>query len=111
MMGDRPACDHHHADDDLHVLRLAIAAVAMLGEVVRARALAVRTGDVVEHQLGLEAEEVAEAVVECHLDLIFGRVELVEGAIPGVELTGMNADSLALVPVGDEAVSYTHLRA
>ena len=32
MMGDRPARDHHHADDHLHVLRLAVAAVAVLGE-------------------------------------------------------------------------------
>ena len=37
MMGDRPARDHHHADDHLHVLRLAIAAIAVLGEVVRSR--------------------------------------------------------------------------
>ena len=37
VMGDRPARDHHHADDHLHVLRLAVAAVAVLGEVVRAR--------------------------------------------------------------------------
>ena len=103
MMGDRPARDHHNADDHLHVLRLAVAAVAVLGEVVWARALEVRTGDVVEHQLGLEAEEVAEAVVERHFDAVFGRVELVEGAVPGVELAGMNADPPALVPVGDEA--------
>ena len=36
MMGDRPARDHHHADDHLHVLQLAVAAVAVLGEIVRA---------------------------------------------------------------------------
>jgi hypothetical protein len=69
MMGDRPARDHHHADDHLHVLRLAVAAVAVLGELVRARALEVGAGDVVEHQVGLEAEEVAETVVERHFDL------------------------------------------
>ena len=103
MMGDRPARDHHHADDHLHVLRLAVAAVAVLGEVVRAGALEVGTGDVVEHQVGLEAEEVAEAVVERHFDLVLGRVELIEGAVPGVELAGMDADPAALVPVGDEA--------
>ena len=33
VMGDRPAGDHHHAHDDLDVLRLAVAAVAVLGEI------------------------------------------------------------------------------
>src|SRR5271168_3114415 len=103
MVRDRPARDHHHADDHLDVLRLAVAAVAMLGEIVRAGALEVGTGDVVEHQVGLEAEEVAEAVVERHFDLVLGRLELIEGAVPGVELAGMDTDPPALVPVGDEA--------
>src|SRR4051794_9160135 len=103
MMGDRPARDHHHADDHLHVLRLAVAAVAVPGELVRAGALEVGTGDVVEDQLGLEAEEVAEAEVERHFDPVLGREELVEGAIPGVELAGMDADPAAAVPVGEEA--------
>src|SRR5271166_5832999 len=75
----------------------------MLGEILRTRALEVGTGDVVEHQVGLEAEEVAEAVVERHFDLVLGRVELIEGAVPGVELAGMDVDPPALVPVGDEA--------
>ena len=75
----------------------------MLGEIVRTCALEVGAGDVVEHQVGLEAEEVAEAVVERHLDLVLGRVELIEGAVPGVELAGMDADPAVLVPVGDEA--------
>jgi len=33
----------------------------------------------------------------------FGRVELVEGAVPSVELPGVDADPAALVPVGNEA--------
>ena len=103
MMGDRPAGDHHHADDHLDVLRLAVAAVAVLGEVARPGALEVGTGDVVEDQVGLEAEEVAEAVIQRHFDAVLGLEELVEGAIPGVELTGMDADPAALVPMGDEA--------
>lgn len=32
MMRDRPTRDHHHADQNLHVLRLAVAAIAMLGD-------------------------------------------------------------------------------
>ena len=49
VMSDGPARDHHHADDPLHSLRRAVPAGAMLGEVVRARVLEVRPGDVVEH--------------------------------------------------------------
>jgi hypothetical protein len=105
MMGDGPTRDHHHADNHLHVLRRAIAAVAVLGEVVRTRALEVRTGDVVEDQLGLEAEKVVETVVQRHFDPIFGGEELVEGAVPGVELARMDANPAALVPVGEEASS------
>src|SRR3954451_10514555 len=54
-------------------------------------------------QLGLEAEEVAEAVVEGDFDPALGREELVEGAVPGVELAGMDADPAAPVRVGEEA--------
>ncbi len=37
VMRDRPAGDHHHGDDHLDVVRLAIAAVAVLGEAEPAR--------------------------------------------------------------------------
>ena len=82
---------------------LAVATVAVLGEVVWACALEVGAGDVVEHQFGLEAEEVAETVIQRHFDAVFGRVELVEGAVPGVELARVNTDPPALVPVRKEA--------
>ena len=107
VMRDGPARDHHHADDHLHILGLAVAAVAVLGEVVRTCALEVRTGDVVEHQIGVEAEQVAEAAVERHFDPVFGVVQLIEGAVPGVELTGVHTDPPALVPMGDEASALT----
>ena len=64
VMGDWPACDHHHADHDLNVMRLTVATVTVFGEVFGAGTLEVRAGDVVENQVWLEAEEVAEAVVE-----------------------------------------------
>jgi hypothetical protein len=73
------------------------------GEFMRAGAFEVGTGDVIKDHVGLEAEEVAEPVVEGHLDLVLGGVELVEGAVPGVELSGMDADPFSLMPVGDEA--------
>src|SRR5206468_174035 len=105
MMGDRPAGDHHHADDHLDVVRLAVAAVAVLGEVLRPGALEIGAGDVVEDQVRLEAEEVAEAMIQGHFDLVFGLEELVEGAIPGIELAGMDADPAAAMPVGEEAAA------
>jgi hypothetical protein len=42
-------------------------------------------------------------VVERDLDLVLGLVELVEGAVPGIELTRMDANPPVLVPVGDES--------
>src|SRR4051812_19806223 len=42
-------------------------------------------------------------MVERHFDLVLGPEELIEGAVPGVELAGMDADAAVLVPVGDEA--------
>jgi hypothetical protein len=107
MMGDRPAGDHDHTNDHLDVLRLAVATVAVLGEIRRSGPLEVGTGDVVEHEVGLETEEVAEAVIERHLDLVLGVVESVECAVPGVELTRMDADPAAFVPVRDDASSFT----
>src|SRR5208337_2650028 len=47
VMRDRPAGDHHHGDDHLDVVRLAIAAVAVLGEAGRPGALEVGAGDVI----------------------------------------------------------------
>jgi hypothetical protein len=65
----------------------------------------VRAGDVVEHEVGLEAKEVAETVVQRHVDLVLGRVQLIESAIPGVELAGIDSDPPMLAPVRDEASS------
>ena len=103
VMRDRPARDHHHGNDHLNVMRLAIAAVAVLGEADRPGTLEVGAGDVVEHQLGLEAEQVAEPMIEGHLDLVLGGYELIEGAVPGLELLEMDPDPLVLVPVGHES--------
>ena len=102
VMRDRPARDHHHSDDHLDVVRLVVAAVAVLGEAGRPGALEVGAGDVIEHQLRLEAEQVAEAMIEGHLDLFLGGHELIERAVPGLELLEVDPDSVVLVPVGHE---------
>jgi hypothetical protein len=100
---DRPARDHHHADEDRDVGRLTIPAGAVLGEVHRPRALEGRAGEVGEDQLGLEAEAVAEVMVQRHFAPVLGRDELLERAVPGVPLPGRDADPSARVPGGDEA--------
>ena len=106
VMGDRPARDHHHADHDLNIVRLAVATVTVFGEVFGAGTLEVRAGDVVKDQIWLEAEEVAEAVVERLFDPLLGLVQLIERAIPGVELAGMHPHPIALVPVRHEAAPH-----
>jgi hypothetical protein len=73
------------------------------GEIHWPCALEVGAGDVVEDQFGLETEEVAKAVIEGHFDPVLGGAELIERAIPGVQLPGMDADPSAGVPMGDEA--------
>ena len=75
----------------------------MLGEVHWPATFEVRAGDIVEHQIRLEAEQVTEPAVEVYFDLVFGCVELIECAIPGVQLPGMHADPPVSVPVGNEA--------
>ena len=102
VMRDRPAGHHHHGNDHLDVVRLAIAAVAVLGEIGRPGALEIGAGDVIEHQVRLEAEQVAEVMIEGHLDLFLGGHELIEGAVPGLELLEVDPDSLVLVPIGNE---------
>jgi Carbon-nitrogen hydrolase len=99
VMGDRPASHHHHADDHLHVVRLTISAVAVVGQTGRSCALEVGARDVVKHQVWLEAEQVAEPVIESHLDLLLGSHELIQRSVPGFQLLKVDADPLVLVPM------------
>ena len=101
-MRDRPAADHHHPHDHLHVVRLAVAAVAVLGELRRTRPFEIRAGDVVEHQLRFQTEQVAQATIQRHLDLGLGLHQPVQGSIPGVELLMMDPHPAALLPVRHE---------
>jgi hypothetical protein len=45
-------------------MRLTVATVTVFGEIFGAGTLEVRTGDVVENQVWLETEEIAEAEIE-----------------------------------------------
>ena len=44
-------------------------------------------------------------MIQRHLDSVLGPEELVEGAVPGVELAGMDADAAPAVPMGEEAAA------
>ncbi len=103
VMRDGPARDHHHRDDYLDIVRLAIAAMPMPGEAGRPGPLEVGAGDVVKHQIRLEAEQVAEVVIQGQLDLLLGGDELIQRAVSTLELLEMDLDPLVLVPARHEA--------
>ena len=63
VMGNWPTRDHHHAHYDLDIVRLAVSAVPVFGNLIGSSPLEVCTGDVVEDQIRLEAEEVTEPMV------------------------------------------------
>ena len=110
VMRDRPARDHDHTDDHLHVLRLVVAAVTVLRQALRPSALEIGAGDVIEHEVRFETEEITQAVVERDFDTALGGAELVERGIPAVELAVVHAHPPPLVPVGDEtpALAIAH---
>ena len=61
VMGGRPAVNHDQADQDLALARLAVAAVAVRAQARRPVPFEIGRGEVVEHQIDLEGEQVAQA--------------------------------------------------
>src|SRR5207244_4035025 len=76
VMGNRPARDHHQANHHLHVLRFAVTAVAIMG-VGRTRSFKVCAGDVVQHQVRTQTEQVTQAIVELHLQALLGGAQAI----------------------------------
>src|SRR5262249_30202911 len=106
VMRNRPTRDHHHAHNDLDIVWLAVSAVTVFGNLLGSGTLEVSAGDVVEHQIGPEAEEITQAMVQRHLDSLFGPVELIERAIPGLQLGGMRTNASVLVPLRHESAAF-----
>ncbi len=114
MVRDRPAVDHHHADDHLALSRLVVTAVAVSRERLGAVALEVGGGHIVEGKIDLQGEQIAQSKVELLLDLLFVRVQLVQGAIPPLELSRFDSDPrrltpptlLVVAPAGDPAAAF-----
>jgi hypothetical protein len=61
MMSDRPAVDQNQTNQHLRVARLAIAAVAMGADLGRPPALEIGRGQIIEHHVDLQREQVASA--------------------------------------------------
>ena len=64
MMGDRPPGNHHHTHHDLYVVGFAVPTVAVFGQSGRTMTGEIGTRQIVEDQVGLEVEQVAETLIE-----------------------------------------------
>ncbi len=111
MVCNRPAIDHDETDQHLPVARLAVAAVTMSAEIGRPLALEIGRGQIVEHHVDAQREQVTQREKQRVLGLVLAGVQLVERAIPLLQLPRLNAHprrpagiALGVVaPAGDEA--------
>ena len=85
MVRDRPAVDHDETDQNLPVARLTVAAVAM-GSLGRSLALEIGRGQIVEHHVDAQRKQVAQGDKQRVLDLRLARQQLIERAVPVLEL-------------------------
>jgi hypothetical protein len=77
-------------------------------------ALEVGGGHIVEGKIDFQGEQIAQSKVELLLDLLFVRVQLVQGAIPPLELSRFDSDPWSLTPptllvvppAGDPAAAF-----
>ena len=65
----------------------------MPGQLRGAEALEVGAGEVVEDQIALQSEQVPEAVEEMLLEFVLQRQQGVEGAVPALQLEGLDLDA------------------
>src|SRR6516162_6959447 len=82
MVGYRPALHHHHPEQNLAMTGFAVPAVATAGQLRRPLAFKVGGGQVVENQVRLQTEQIAEAEVEIFFDAPFVRQKVVESLVP-----------------------------
>jgi len=115
MMSDRPAVDQNQTNQHLRVSRLAIAAVAMGAHLGRSSALKIGRGQIVEHHVDLKRKQVAQPHKQRVLDLRLAREQLVERAIPLLQLSRRHAHARCpaglafrvVAPCRDEAPTAT----
>ena len=104
MMGNRPTGDHHHADHHLHIPRPSVATVTMFGD-RRAVPREVGAGQIVKHQLRLQVKQIAQSVIQRQLDATLVQIQVIERAIPGLQLPQVDLDSDVLFPARNVAPS------
>ena len=86
VMGNRPTVDQNQADQHLWVARAAIAAVAIRAHRWRSLAFETGRGEIVEYDINLQREQIAQPQIQRPLDLRLALKQLVEGPIPLLEL-------------------------
>jgi hypothetical protein len=91
VMRNRPTVDHDQADEHLPVARLAVAAVPVGAKLGWARPLEIRRGQIVEHHIDLQREQIAQPEEQRQLHRIFRFEQVVEGAVPLLQLLGLDA--------------------
>ena len=86
MMSDRPTVDQNQTHQHLPVARLAIAAVAIGAKLGRSLAFEIGRGQIVEHHVDPQREQVAQRQIKRVLDLRLALEQLIERAIPLLQL-------------------------
>ena len=104
VMRDRPAGDHHHAHNHLHIPWPAVAAVAVFGD-RRTVPREVRARQIVKHQVGLEVEQVAQLLIQRDFDAALVEVQVIERAIPTLQLLQIDAHAPLLFPARNVAAA------
>ncbi len=100
VMCDRPTRHHHHAHHHLHVPRLAVATVTVLGQRRRTMAFKIRTGQVVHHQVRVELEQRPQPLIERHFHGVLVQPQMIQRAIPTLQLPQVDLDAALLLPTG-----------
>src|ERR1700730_10697398 len=103
-MSNWPTSHHHHTYDHLQVSRFSIAAVAMFGH-RWTMSFEVGACDVEEHQLRLELEQVAKPMVERHFDGFFVQLQMIERAIPTLQLNQVDLYPTLILPTRQVAAA------
>ena len=91
MMRDRPSVDQNQPNKHLRIARLTVTAVAVSTQYHGALALEVGRGEIVKDGVDLERGQIAQGEIELMLDLCLALKQLIERAVPPLQLARLNA--------------------
>jgi len=92
-----PVLGHHQTDADLQTIRAAVPGVAPLGHrITVALPLKIRAGHIVQQQLVLQIEEIAQSLLEMSFDTLLVRQQAIQSRIQtvGMDLLGRDAQQV-----------------